>query len=64
MGKQFKRNGKFVGAYVAKSTKQALQDEARRMDRPVAWVIKKLLAEGVKHLNASGSPANELKEAA
>lgn len=56
-----KRNGKFIGAYVDKETKRKLQAEAKRLDRPVAWVIEKILEQGVKHLLP---PKEELRRAA
>lgn len=55
--KMSKRTGKFIGAYVAKTTKQKLKDEAKRLDRPVSWVIEKILEQGVKHL--SGDKADK-----
>ena len=51
-----KRNGKFIGAYVDRNTKRKLKDEAKRLDRPVAWVIEKILEQGVKHLAEQSQP--------
>ena len=44
---------KFIGAYVAEETKNKLQAIAAAHDRPLAWVIKKILVEGVKHQPAA-----------
>ena len=56
-----KRNGRFVGAYIPKDVKRKLETRAAQMDRPLSWVIEKILAEGVKHPTASAEP---LKQAA
>jgi len=53
-----KRNGRFVGAYIPKDIKRKLEAQARAQDRPLSWVIEKILSEGVKH------QAEALKEAA
>lgn len=45
-----KRSGKFVGAYISGDTKRKLEREAQAQDRPLSYVIEKILAEGVKHL--------------
>lgn len=41
---------KFVGAYVATDIKNKLVKRARVMDRSVAWLIEKLLADGLDRL--------------
>ena len=50
------RNGKkFVGAYVEADTKNKLQKLAQAADRPMNYIIKKILAEGVKHQTAKAA---------
>jgi predicted transcriptional regulator len=44
-----KRKGKFIGGYIPKDVKTKLQQRAREQDRPLSWVIEKILTEGVKH---------------
>ena len=54
------RNGKaFVGAYVPEELHAKLVAEAQADDRPLSYLVKKILAEGVKHLKQQ-----PLKEAA
>lgn len=48
------RTGKFIGAYIPKDVKTKLQKEAKDLDRPLSWVIEKILADGVKHLKGGG----------
>ena len=46
-----KRNGKFIGAYIDKGIKAKLQAIADQQERPLSYVIEKILSEGVKHPN-------------
>lgn len=41
---------KFIGAYVATDIKKKLVARARVMDRSVAWLVEKLLADGLERL--------------
>lgn len=45
-----KHKGKFVGAYVDSRVKKKLSAIAVEQDRPLSYIIEKILAEGVKHL--------------
>lgn len=56
-----KRTGKFIGAYIKGDIKRKLEREAKAQDRPLSYIIEKILTEGVKHLSAEGP---ELKQAA
>lgn len=53
-----KRNGKFIGAYIQADVKRKLQREAKALDRPLSYLIERILSKGVKHR------PTELKEAA
>jgi hypothetical protein len=55
-----RRKGKFVGAYIPRDIKRKLEAQAAAQERPLSWVIEKILAQGVKH--PTSAPA--LKEAA
>jgi hypothetical protein len=55
-----KRKGKFVGAYIPKDIKRKLEAQATAQERPLSWVIEKILSRGVKH----PTPEPALKEAA
>ena len=50
--KMTRRKGKFVGAYIPKDIKRKLAAQAAAQDRPLSWVIEKILAQGVKHQSA------------
>lgn len=57
-----KRKGRFIGAYIPKEVKRKLEAQAEALDRPLSWLIEKILSEGVKH--PTPQPAEELKQAA
>ncbi len=48
--KSVRKGQAFVGAYVDEPIKVALKAEADQLDRPLNWIIEKILSEGVKHL--------------
>ena len=51
-----RRKSKFVGAYVPREVKRRLLVLAREQDRPLTYIIEKILEQGLKH--------HEAKEAA
>ena len=52
------RNGKqFIGAYIKAETKGKLQRLASAQDRPLAYIVEKILAEGVTHHKAQLKPS-------
>ena len=51
-----KRPGKkFIGAYISEETKAKLQRIADAQDRPLTYIVQKILSEGVIHPTAKRS---------
>lgn len=54
-----KQTGKFIGAYVHRDVKARLGKQAKRMDRSVAWLVEKLVSDGLERMNQTVTGVND-----